>query len=140
MSDPLDHDDALAGTASLVVGEDDLATRLNQHPGDAFPPVFATARMIGLMELAAARALQPRLAEGELSVGVSIDVGHGAATCLGAEVKASARLVGREGRLYVFEVVAHDPGGEIGHGLHRRAIVATDRLLAGARRRGGSVD
>lgn len=135
MTAGLPDDATLAGTARLLVGEGDLATQLNQQPGDGFPPVFATARMIGLLELASARALQPRLAEGELSVGVSVDVTHTAATPAGAWVEAEARLVGREGKLFVFEVVARDPGGEIGRGRHRRAIVATDRLLAGARRR-----
>lgn len=133
--DPVTAADVPSGSASLVVGEGDLATLLNQRPGDAFPPVFATARMVGLMELAAARALQPRLGPGELSVGVTVDVSHGAPTPPGAEVTASARLVGRDGKLYVFEVLAHDPGGEIGRGLHRRAIVSTERLLAGAQRR-----
>ena len=44
------------GTATLVVDGGDLATVLNQAPGDDFPPVLATARMIGLRELAASRA------------------------------------------------------------------------------------
>lgn len=40
--------------------------------------------------------------------------------------------MGREGKLYVFEVVARDNGGEIGRGKHKRVIIATERLLAGA--------
>jgi predicted thioesterase len=40
-----------------------------------------------------------------------------------------------DGKLYVFEVVARDPGGEIGRGTHKRAIVATERLLSGAAKR-----
>jgi predicted thioesterase len=40
-----------------------------------------------------------------------------------------------EGKFYVFEVVAHDRGGEIGRGMHKRAIVNVDRLLSGAARR-----
>lgn len=125
------------GTAEMTVGGIDLATVLNQRPGDGFPPVLATARMIGLMELAGSRALHPLLKEGELSVGVSIDVVHTAATPIGARVRAEARFAGMEGKLYVFEVVASDPGGEIGRGMHKRAIVAAERLLAGAERRCG---
>jgi fluoroacetyl-CoA thioesterase len=91
--------------------------------------------MIALMELAAARALQPLLQPGELSVGVSVDIRHTAATPLGLEVVAEARFVAREGKAYLFEVSASDPGGEIGRGTHRRAIVSTERLLQGAARR-----
>lgn len=45
---------------------------------------------------------------------------------------------GMEGKLYVFDVVARDPGGEIGRGVHKRAIVTRERLLAGAAKRNAS--
>jgi fluoroacetyl-CoA thioesterase len=122
-------------TATTRVTGADLAGVLNQTPDDAFPPVYATSRMIGLMELAAARAMRPALAAGELSVGVSLDITHSAATPVGVDVVAEARFVGRESKLFVFEVRAHDRGGEIGHGTHRRAIVAESRLLQGALKR-----
>lgn len=121
--------------AQWQVGPQDLATIFEQQPQDAFPPVFATAHMIGLMELASARALQPQLKDGELSVGVSLDIQHLAPTAEGETVSASARFTGMEGKLYVFEVSASDAAGEIGRGLHKRAIVARERLLSGAERR-----
>jgi len=121
--------------ASLTVAGSDLATTLNQNAGDDFPAVLATARMIGLMELAASRAMRPALAEGEVSVGVHVEVGHVAATPIGADVTAEARFVGREGKLYVFEVSARDAGGEIGRGLHKRTAVVATRLVQGAVRR-----
>jgi fluoroacetyl-CoA thioesterase len=124
-----------SGTAELVVSEKDTARVMGQDAGDDFPAVFATARMIGLMEIAAARAMRGLLQPGQLSVGVSVDVEHLAPTPVGASVRATARYLGRDGKLYRFEVVAEDGGGEIGRGTHRRAIVATDRLLAGAARR-----
>ena len=122
-------------SARLTVEPSDLANILNLEPGDAFPPVFATSRMIGLMEVAAARILQPHLREGEASVGVSVDVVHTAATPPGATATADAKLVGREGKLFVFEVSAADDAGEIGRGTHKRAIVSVERLLSGAARR-----
>lgn len=133
MSEP-----AVDATASvhLTVAPSDLATTVNLEPADAFPPVFATSRMIGVMEVAAARVLRPHLREGETSVGVSVDVVHTAATPPGATVTATAKFVGREGKLFVFEVSAADNGGEIGRGTHKRAIVSTERLVAGAARRG----
>lgn len=123
------------GTATLTVGGGDLATVLNQTPDDGFPAVLATARMIGLMELAASRAMRGALGAGELSVGVSLDVTHSAATPIGARVTAQATYTGRDGKLLVFELSARDGGGEIGRGTHRRAIVGAERLLQGAQRR-----
>jgi len=123
-------------SARLTVSPSDLANVLNLEPGDSFPPVFATSRMVGLMEVAAARILSPHLREGEASVGVSVDVAHTAATPPGITVTATAKLAGREGKLFVFEVSAEDNAGEIGRGTHKRAIVSTERLVAGATRRG----
>ena len=126
-----------SGTVDLVVGEADCANALNlsDDPRDNFPAVFATTRMIALMELAGARLLHPLLQRGEMSVGAHVDVSHTAATPIGATVTATATYRGRDGKLFVFEVVAHDPAGEIGSGTHKRAIVSRDRLLAGAAKR-----
>lgn len=52
-----------------------------------------------------------------------------------AQFTATARYLGREGKLYAFEVVASDAGGEIGRGRHKRAIVDVERLQAAADRR-----
>jgi fluoroacetyl-CoA thioesterase len=97
--------------------------------------VFATSRMIALMEVAAARVLKPHQQDGQLSVGVSVDVIHTAATPLGGRVTATAKLTGREGKLFVFEVTAADDAGEVGRGTHKRAIISAERLLAGAAQR-----
>ena len=124
-----------SGTATVVVTGADLAGVLNQTAGDELPPVYATSKMIGLMELAAARAMRPVLQPGELSVGVAVDVRHTAATPVGVAVFAEANLIGMEGKFYVFEVIARDVGGEIGRGTHKRAVVSQSRLLEGAQRR-----
>ncbi len=122
-------------TAEVVVGPQDLANSLPQDKGDNFPAVLATARMIALMEIAGSRLLQPFLGPGELSVGVTVDVSHTAPTPPGALVIATARYTGREGKLFVFEVSAKDPGGEIGKGVHKRAIINSERLSRAASKR-----
>ena len=132
MSEPVADSTA---TAQLTVGPSDLANVLNLEPGDSFPPVFATSRMVGLMEVAAARILSPHLREGEVSVGVSVDIVHTAATPPGGTVTATARFVAREGKLFLFEISAADSVGEVGRGTHKRAIVSSERLVAGAARR-----
>jgi fluoroacetyl-CoA thioesterase len=122
-------------TAELIVGPNDLASSISAEHGDSFPAVLATARMVALMETAAARVLQPLLGPGELSVGVTVDITHSAPTPSGAEVIATARYTGREGKLFVFEISASDNGGEIGRGSHKRAIVETERLQQAAAKR-----
>ncbi len=124
-----------SATAEFVVQLSDTAQALSISAADAFPAVFATSRMIALMELAAARALKPLLQPGELSVGVSLDVRHTAATPVGATVSAVATYLGPAGRLFRFRVEAFDDAGPIGEGEHVRAIIAEVRLLAGAERR-----
>lgn len=125
-------------SAELVVTSNDLASALSPNPEDAFPAVLATARMVALMEIASARLLKPHLAEGELSVGVQVETTHTAPTPPGAQVTATARYVGREGKLFLFEVVACDSGGEIGRARHKRAVVNTQRLQNTAQRRAAS--
>lgn len=126
-----------AASASLTVGQKDLASVLADAPGESYPAVFATTRMIGLMEMAAGRVLQPLLEPGELSVGVVVDVRHTAATLPGAVATAHAKFLGKDGKLFKFEVWAVDEGGEIGRGAHSRAVVKTARLLEGAAKRAG---
>lgn len=125
-------------SVELLVEGQDLASSISRESEDKFPPVFATARMVALMETAAARALSPFLESNELSVGVFIQVSHTAATPPGIKVTANARYLGREDKLFIFEVWAEDLGGEIGCGIHKRAVVNVDRLLAGATRRNAS--
>jgi len=78
-------------TATLIVGPQDLASSIASETGDSFPPVFATARMVALMEIAASRVLAPLCGPGELSVGVTVDINHTAPTPFGAEVTATTR-------------------------------------------------
>jgi fluoroacetyl-CoA thioesterase len=120
---------------SFTVQSSDTAQALSLSPEDTFPEVFATSRMIALMELAAARAMRPLLQSGQLSVGVTVNIKHTAATPVWCAVRAVATYLGPEGKVYRFKVEAFDEAGPIGEGEHTRAIIGTDRLLAGAERR-----
>lgn len=121
--------------ARFRVGSADSSTALEMAPEDSFPNVFATARMVTFMEIAATRLMRPLLREGEHSVGVLVSVKHTAATPIGAEVRTVATYLGPEGKLFRFKVEAFDDAGPIGAGEHTRAIVTTSRLLAGAEKR-----
>ena len=121
--------------ARLMVQATDTAKALCLSPDDDFPEVFSTARMIALMELAAARCMKSLLQPGQLSVGVGVDIKHTAATPVGVEITAKATFLEQQGKLYLFRIEAFDRGGLIGTGQHTRAIVTTERLLSGARDR-----
>ena len=134
MSEPAPN---AVGTAELVVEKSDCASdlKVNNAPDETFPEVFATTRMIALMEMAGARVLKPLLQSDEMSVGVTVDIIHSAATPVGAKVTATATFCGCDGKLFVFDVIAHDPAGEIGRGTHKRAIISRERLISGAAKR-----
>ena len=126
------------GEAEILVQPSDTAKVLAQSSEDSFPEVFATSRMIALMELAAARAMRPALKTGQLSVGVSLNVKHTAATPVGGRVRAVATFERNDGKLFIFRVEAFDEAGPVGEGEHSRAIIDTERLLQGAAKRGGT--
>jgi predicted thioesterase len=68
---------------------------------------------------------------------VAVDIVHTAATPAGSVVSATAKFVEQDDKLFVFDVSASDEAGEIGRGTHKRAVVLTSRLLAGAAKRRG---
>jgi fluoroacetyl-CoA thioesterase len=138
MATPSAPEPGAQGVASLTVSYTDLASSLALSQEDSFPAVFATARMVALMEIASARVISPFLQSGQLSVGVSVDVTHSAPTPIGSKVEAESKYLGRTGKgdkLFEFEVVARDEGGEIGRAKHVRAIVDVKRLEDGASKR-----
>lgn len=127
------------GEAAFLATDRDMASALAVSPEDNFPEVFATSRMIALMELAGARLMKKILEPQQLSVGVGVFVKHLAATPNNTEVRAVATFLGMEGKLYKFKVEAFDNAGKIGEGEHTRAIIDEERLISGARKRmGGS--
>jgi predicted thioesterase len=121
--------------ASFVATDKDMAKSLADSAEDDFPEVFATSRMIALMELAAARLMKKMLEPNQLSVGVGVFIKHLAATPNNTRVTAVATFLEMEGKLYRFRVEAFDPAGKIGEGEHTRAIIDSDRLINGAKKR-----
>ncbi|OCL81950.1 thioesterase family protein [Arcobacter porcinus] len=120
---------------SYKVLKKDLAANLEISKDDGFPEVFATARMVALMECSAAKMMIPLLSEDELSVGVGVDIKHLAATLENDIAISTATFIGMEGKLYKFSIEVVDSGGVIGTGFHTRAIVNNDRLINGAKKR-----
>jgi fluoroacetyl-CoA thioesterase len=95
------------------------------------PEVFATGYLVGFLEWACIKAINPHLNwPQEQTVGTHIDVSHIAATPMGFDVTAKVRLVEVEGRKLVFEVEAHDGVDLISKGRHERFVISKDKFDA----------
>ncbi len=112
----LDLPAGLTGTAELVVGEQHTAPRV----GSGRIHVLATPVMINLIEAAALAAVENSLPEQHQSLGTRLDISHVAATPVGMRVRATAEVVGVEGRTVRFRVRAEDGFDLIGEGTHER--------------------
>jgi fluoroacetyl-CoA thioesterase len=97
------------------------------HP--ELPPVYSTPDMIRLMETACFHALQPFCEDGEITVGISINVEHRAASGIGVRIHAEAELESFDGRFYIMRVRAHDGVQEIGRGTVGRAVVHVSSFI-----------
>ena len=95
------------------------------------PEVFATGFLVGFLEWACIKAVNPHLDwPEEQSVGTHIDVSHEAATPPGLEVTASVELIGVEGRKLIFNVSAHDGVDLISRGRHERFVINKQKFDA----------
>ena len=98
--------------------------------GSGDMPVLATPALVALMENAAMMACRPLCAEGETTVGGSIQVQHLKPSALGAEVEATAKVTQHEGRKVEFTIEARQGEVVIGTASHTRFIVDRERFLS----------
>ena len=100
----------------------------------AMPRVFATGFLVGLLEWACVRLVNPHLDwPAEQTLGTRVDVSHEAATPPGLEVTVTARLVEVDRRRLSFAVEAHDGTDVISRGTHERTVVDASRFDAKVR-------
>ena len=92
-------------------------------------PVLATPVLLWLSEITAMEALAEYLEDDEMSVGLSHESSHLAATPVGREVTLTAALVQRRGSRLTFEVSAHDGTDEVLRGTHTRAVISRTKFL-----------
>jgi fluoroacetyl-CoA thioesterase len=103
----------------------------------AMPEVFATGFLVGFLEWACIRAINPHLDwPKEQTVGTHINVSHEAPTPPGLEVTATVELLAVEGKKLVFAVQAHDGVDLISKGRHERFVIDKEKFdaKAGAKR------
>lgn len=95
------------------------------------PEVFATGFLVGFLEWACIKAINPHLDwPNEQSVGIHVDVSHVAATPPGLEVTATVELIAVEGKKLVFAVEAHDGVDLISKGRHERFVINKEKFAA----------
>jgi fluoroacetyl-CoA thioesterase len=116
----------LTAEKSRVVAEEDSAARVSP----LVPPVLASARMIGFMEIVCAELMAPHLAPNEGSVGVGFHLTHESPTPIGMRASIKATVKSVEGRIVTFEVEGRDEVDRICRGTHERAIILKEKFLA----------
>lgn len=105
------------------------------------PEVFATGFLVGFLEWACIKAINPHLDwPREQTVGTHIDVSHEAATPPGLEVTANIELIAVEGRKLVFTVEAHDGIDLISKGRHERFVIDREKFAARLRNKSRNAD
>ena len=120
----------LRAEVELEVGDEDTALALRSGS----VPVLATPRVVALCEEAAVKALENRLAPGETTVGMQVQLDHLAPTAIGHRVAAEATVEKVTGRRVTFTVSVNDERGLIAVGRVTRVIVDVDRFLEKAAR------
>lgn len=105
----------------------------------AMPEVFATGYLVGFLEWACIKAINPHLDwPKEQTVGTHINVSHDAATPPGLEVTATVELIKVEGRKLLFSVEAHDGIDLISKGQHERFVINKEKFDARMTEKGKS--
>ena len=115
----------LKGEVRSAVEREDTALEV----GSGSLLVYATPCMVALMEGAACDAIEQYLPEEKTSVGTFLEISHLSATPVGLEVWAEAEVTAVEGSMITFRVTAFDEAGKIGEGVHKRAVISTQRFL-----------
>lgn len=113
------------GVAKTMAEREDTALEV----GSGNLLVYATPCMIALMEGAACEAIAQFLPEEKTSVGTYLEISHISATPVGLEVWAEAEITAVEDSTVTFQVVAFDEAGKIGEGIHKRAVINSQRFL-----------
>ncbi len=97
----------------------------------AMPAVFATGFLVGFLEWACIKAINPHLDwPQEQTVGTHIDVSHEAPTPPGLEITATVKLIAVEGKKLIFSVEAHDGIDLISKGRHERFVINKEKFDA----------
>jgi fluoroacetyl-CoA thioesterase len=97
--------------------------------------LIATPAYVAMMIKAAVNAIEDRLPIGFVSVGRSLELSHDAPTCYGMTLRVKATLEDIKDDRLIFDIVACDNHGVVGHGKHVRTVVSREHLIERAHKR-----
>jgi predicted thioesterase len=124
----------MRGEASITVDQSHTASA----SGSGNVPTLGTPALVALLERAAVNAIRHALDEGEVTVGISINVRHTAPTPIGKHVRAQAVVTAVNDRSISFDVRAADLAATVAEGTHERVIVDREQFIWRAASRGVS--
>ncbi|MBQ6389502.1 MAG: thioesterase family protein [Mogibacterium sp.] len=116
----------IKGYSEEIVTEDRTASGMTSGG----LPVYATPRMVSMMEYTAWSSVEPYMEEGKGTVGIHLDISHLAASPLGAHIYIDSELIEIDRRRLVFRVTARDDEELIGEGKHERFIIDNEKFMA----------
>ena len=90
--------------------------------------LLSTPHLIWELEHAAIELLQGSLDDGEVSLGIHLNLEHRSPATIGDEVRCRAKVVHREGPLVTFQISADVNGQILTQGLHKRRVVRAERV------------
>lgn len=123
----------IKGKESIAVTQENTA----ESVGSGMLPVFATPAMAALMEKTAALSVAEHLADGEGTVGISLNIRHLAATPVGLTVECESELIEIDRKRLVFTLRVSDGKEVIGDGTHERFIINNEKFMLKANAKKG---
>jgi fluoroacetyl-CoA thioesterase len=119
-------------TVQKLLTESDTAS---QYGRGSLEHLIATPAFVGLIIDASLANVEGRLPEGFVTVGISFNFMHDAPTCLGMTLRVKSTIRDISGDSILFDIVASDEYGTVGHGQHQRSVVNRAHLFEKATQR-----
>lgn len=91
--------------------------------------VLSTPALIAFMENVAKEEAKSKVASGETTVGIEMNMQHLKATAIGQTVRVKATLTEQKKSILFFEIEAFEKNTVIGKAEHRRAIVNAETFM-----------
>ncbi|MDR3259632.1 MAG: thioesterase family protein [Fusobacteriaceae bacterium] len=117
-------------TIEKIVGANETAKCLCSGAAD----VFSTPMLIAFMENASFLLAGKELADGESTVGTTVNVAHLKANAIGDKITCTATLEKLEGKKLTFNVVVKYGDEIVGEGTHGRYIINFAKFMSNIKR------
>jgi len=119
-------------TVQKLVTEADTAS---QYGRGSLGHLIATPAFVALIIDASIANVEGRLPQGFVTVGTSFNFMHDAPTCMGMTLRVKSTIKVINGESILFDIVASDEYGAVGHGQHQRIVVNREHLFEKATQR-----